>query len=296
MPITNKNAKAILAMLLAVLGYLLNDTLTKLASESLSIGQVVFVRGIMSLIVMGIACKVTGALKAPRLLLHKVVVFRTLGEILSTAFYVSALAYLPIANATAITQATPLLVTAGAAVFLRDKVGWRRSLAILVGFAGVMVIVRPGLDGFGVWALVALMGVFFMAFRDLCTRVMSPDIPVFAVALLVCVANSATGVVMMSFEELKPLTVGSVFICTAAALCLLIGYVFLILATRDGEIAVVSPFRYFSVVGAICLGFVIWGDIPDVLTMTGIVMIVVSGLYSLLRERKLAGPGEASCD
>ncbi|GGB42044.1 membrane protein [Roseibium aquae] len=287
-----ENGRAIGAMMLAMAGFILNDTMVKLTSDSLPLGQIIFVRGLISGALLAIACAATGVLRAVPRVIHPSVCLRTIGEVTATLLYLTALFQLPLANATAILQSLPLVVTAGAALFFRDAVGWRRWTAILVGFAGVVLIVRPGLAGFNSFSLFALAGVLFMALRDLATRRIPTAIPTLAVALATTAAVTLMGGTMTLVKGWVPMTAGSWLYLTVAAGFIMVGYVFIIAAMRAGDISVVAPFRYSIVLWAIVLGFLVWGDIPDAMTIAGTLVVVLTGIYTFFRERRLrhAGP------
>jgi len=286
------NGRAIGAMLLAMAGFILNDTMVKLTSDALPLGQIIFIRGLISGSLMFVACYLTGALRAVPKVFHFSVGMRTVGEVSATVLYLTALFQLPIANATAILQSLPLVVTAGAALVFRDAVGWRRWTAILVGFGGVLLIVRPGLAGFNSFSLFALAGVMFMALRDLATRRIPQNIPTLAVALATTAAVTLLGGAMTLYEGWVPMTATSWMYLTFAAAFIMVGYIFIIAAMRSGDISVVAPFRYSIVLWAILLGLVVWGDIPDVMTLAGTVVVVLTGIYTFLRERRLKAAAE----
>ncbi len=281
------NTIGIIAMLASSMGFIFNDALIKLASEQLPQGEAIFLRGAFGITFMTLAAWYTGALANIREVLIPSVGLRVLGETVATIFYLAALFRSPIANTTAILQVLPLLVTAGSAMFLHEVVGWRRWTAIGVGFCGVLLIVRPGLEGFNIWSLSALLGVFFMALRDLSTRLIPAHVPTFAVALASITGTTLViGVVMKPFEVwIMPDPVTLAYLAGAAAF-ILVGFVSLIIAMRAGEISVVAPFRYSIVLWAIMLGIVIWGEYPDPATLGGISIIIGTGIYTFFRERK----------
>ncbi|MXN67374.1 EamA family transporter [Stappia sp. GBMRC 2046] len=283
-----ENSKAIVAMMLAMLGFIVNDTLVKVVSERLPLGEIMFVRGIIAIVfILGLSA-VTGMLSQYRHLNHKTVPIRALAEVCATILYLTALFQMPIANATAILQALPLVVTAAAAIFFAAPVGWRRWSAIGVGFAGVLLIVRPGLEGFDSWALVALAGVFCMAVRDLATQRMPKNVPTLGAAAATLVGVSVVGLAL-SVRETWVVPTGNEFaLLVGAALFINIGFSFIIIAMRTGDISVVAPFRYSIILWAIALGYLVWGDVPDVMTLAGTAIIVTTGIYSFFRERKLA--------
>lgn len=286
------NSRAIAAMLLAMAGFILNDALVKMASDTLPLGQIILVRGLICIAVLSIAGYATGLFNNARVLMHPAVLVRAFAETAATLLYLTALFRLPIANATAILQVLPLVVTAGAAIFLRSPVGWRRWSAILVGFSGVLIIIRPGLEGFNAYSLIALAGVCCMALRDLATRQLPADVPTLGVALISFVAVTLLGAGLTYTSGWTAMSTEQAgYLCGAAAF-VLAGYLFIILAMRIGDIAVVAPFRYSIVVWAIALGYLVWGDVPDHLTLVGIAIVIFSGTYSFFRERRIGAAAQ----
>lgn len=281
-----ENGRAILAMMVAMAAFIVNDTLIKLASERLPLGEIIFVRSAIAGTVILAACLVTGTIRQLHHLKNRTVVIRTVAEIVSMLLYLVALFRMPIANATAILQALPLAVTAGAALFFNVPVGWRRWSAIIVGFIGVLMIVRPGLEGFDVWALVALASVLTVAVRDLVTRSMPATVPTLGVVLLALLSALVVGAGLFVTEEWVMPTQQELLWLAGAAGFLIVGFVTIIIAMRSGDISLVAPFRYSIILWAIVIGYVVWGDVPDPITVAGIVVIVAAGIYSLIRERK----------
>ena len=157
-------------MMVAMIGFTLNDAITKFSSESMNMAQVMLVRGAFASVLVGLLAWQQGALARPGSMLQPLVALRVVGEAGATVAFLVALAHLPIANVSAVLQALPLAVTMGAALFFNEGVGWRRWLAIAVGFAGVLIIVRPGFEGFSVYSLLALTSVVCCAVRDLATK------------------------------------------------------------------------------------------------------------------------------
>jgi len=286
-PGLKENTRAIAAMLLSMAGFILNDTLVKLVSGDLPLGQIILVRGLFATLFIFVVCLATGVLSSFRYLFKRSVGVRALAEMTATVLYLTALFNMPIANATAILQALPLAVTAGAALVFGDRVGWRRWLAILIGFVGVLLIVRPGLEGFDSWALVALAGMVCMALRDLATRKMPVETPTFGVALITSIGVTALGGVLSTGTGWEPLTSTHIIILAGAAGFILVGYVFIIAAMRSGDISTVAPFRYSIIIWAILIGFFVWGEVPDAMTLVGTAVIVSTGLYTLWRQRQL---------
>ena len=282
------NLRAIAAMMLSQLSFIFNDTLIKLATRELPGGEAIFIRGVFAFtfaVMLGLAM---GALKPwPTRAMLPVVAWRNVGEIGSTFFYLTALFHMPIGDATAILQFVPLAITAVAAVFLGEPVGWRRWLATLVGFIGVMIVIRPGTTAFNAWSLLALAGVFFSVLRDLTTRRISTAIPTIVLVTISAgvVATAALGFLLIEIWQLP--SRWALLTLAGAAVFLLGGYYFIIDAMRHGEIAVVAPFRYSVIVWAILAGILIFGEKPDRTALLGTAIVIVAGIYTFMRERRL---------
>ncbi len=216
----------------------------------------------------------------------KPVVLRAVGEIGGTVSFMAAITHLPLANTSAIFQALPLAITLGAALIFAEPVGWRRWLAITAGFIGVLIIVRPGIAGFNQYSLYALISVVFCALRDLATRQIPAQIPSLFITLLMTVIIMVSGAVIVfplgGWAELTGHTLG---LLALAAVLVLIGYQCVIMALRSGDISAVAPFRYSALLWAMLLGYLMFGDEPDAMMLSGAAIIVLSGLYAFYRER-----------
>lgn len=279
------NLRAALFMVLAMATFTCNDAITKSLSSQMNAGQIMFVRGAFATLFVGLLAWQQGALRNLRRGLNPLVLTRSVFELGATGFFLVALGHMPIANISAVLQSLPLAVTMGAALALGEPVGWRRWIAIAIGFTGVLVIVRPGADGFSTYSLLALLSVACCAGRDLATRRIPPDIH----SLLVSTVTAAFVTVFSSLTIAPlggwaPLSAGSAAALACAALLLIPGMVFLILAMRTGDVAFVAPFRYTALLWAIALGILVFGDWPDGTMLAGAGIVVASGIYSLYRE------------
>jgi drug/metabolite transporter (DMT)-like permease len=283
------NQRASLFMVLSMAAFTINDTIVKFASESINVGQVISIRGMFATFLIMLLAWWRGALRNAKGLLHPMVWLRMVGEAGGTVTYIIALAHLPLPNVAAIFQALPLAVTMGAALFLGESVGWRRWMAIAVGFCGTLVIVRPGTEGFSAYSLLVLVCVAFCALRDLATRRIPAEIPTLLVATVMAVSITLVGfVLVVPAGGWTPMTPGLVGLLCGCACFMLTGYVFIIMAMRTGEVSVVAPFRYTTLLWAFALGFLVFGNVPDFFMITGGAIIAGSGLYTLYRERKVS--------
>lgn len=290
------NLRGALFMVIAMAAFTVNDAITKLASETMSMAQVMLVRGLFATLLIGALAWRSGAFAQPRQALHPMVALRVVGEAFATTCYLAALPHLPLANVSAVQQALPLAVTMGAALFFSEGVGWRRWLAIAVGFVGVMVIVRPGFSGFNAFSLLVLACVFFCAVRDLSTKLIPDDIPTFLISAVTSVAITLLGLALLpATGGWTPMASDMTGYLALAAVLVVIGYQFIIMAMRIGDISFVAPFRYTALLWAIAMGIVIFGDFPDTIMIVGSLIIVGSGLYTLYRER-IVGRGQAAAE
>jgi drug/metabolite transporter (DMT)-like permease len=281
--------RGIFFMLAAMAAFILNDTCAKLASENLPIGQIIFIRGLIATPLIFLLAWQRGALARPAVLLHRSVFWRTIGEMAGTVLYLSALFHMPIANAVAIMQALPLLTTAAAALFLGERVGVRRWSAIAIGFAGVMLIVRPGFEDFSAWSLAALAAACAMALRDLSSRVLPVEVPTLAVTAIAMICVMMLGGALSLAADWQPLASTDLAYLAAAAVFLTAAFVFIIAAMRADEVSVVSPFFYSGLVWAIIVQVIVFGAWPDGLTLAGCAVLVATGIYMFARKRTVAG-------
>ncbi|MFM9940206.1 MAG: DMT family transporter [Hyphomicrobiaceae bacterium] len=279
------NLRGILAILASATAFVVNDALVKLATEELPTGEIIVVRGIMATLILGFATTIAGAWRSPHILLRPAMAIRIASAAMATVCIVAALRYLPLATSSAILQVTPLMVTAGAAVLLKAPVGWRRWLASLAGFGGVLLIVKPGTETFVKEVWIALAALLFTSARDLTTRFVDHDVPSLLVAFASSFVITLAGLTLWPFETWVMPSTRAMTLLGGAAVCLYFAYYLGIVAMRIGEIAVVAPFRYSLVILALILSYVVWGHLPDQVSMLGIAIICGAGIYLLHRER-----------
>lgn len=272
-------------MLLAMGTFTIGDTMTKYLLTQMNSGQYMFVRGIFATIAIGVLAWRNGALR--NLSMDLMTVLRVIGEVLATVTYIYSLGHLSQAFCSAVFQATPLVVTLGAVLFLNEKVGWRRWMCISVGLIGVIIIIRPGADSSISLAAVGILlsSVCFAAMRDIATRRVPAHVPTLYLSTLTAAAIAITGGALIEpMGGWEPISIMPIVIMAIAAGLLLVGYHFIIMAMREGEISFVSPFRYSSLLWAIMLSTVVFNEAPDSYTIAGSVLVVGSGIYMVYRE------------
>ncbi|WP_425403811.1 DMT family transporter [Hwanghaeella sp.] len=282
----DENFRGALFMAISMAGFVCNDATMKWISGELNLFQIVFLRGLCTIVMIGALAYWRGDLfYRPDRRDARILTLRLFGEVGGTFCFLTALFNMPLANASAILQSLPLVVTLGAALFLGEKVGWRRYTAIFIGFLGVLIIVRPGMEGFNAFALWAVAAVFFVTIRDLSTRSLSRGVPSMFVTLTTAVGVTVTSGLCLPFAEWKPVEAGHFLFLGGAAVLVFIGYLFGIMAMRHGEIGFISPFRYTIMVWAILLGLIVFGEVPDLWTLIGTGIVVGMGIYTFYRER-----------
>ena len=285
----SQNVRGIAAMLASTAVFVLNDTLLKIATEALPTGEAIFLRGLFTTLFCFALFARHGS---PGTLQQHIVsprnVGRAIAEVGSTLFFLNALARMPIGDATAILQFTPLAITAGAALFLGEKVGWRRWLATGVGLVGVLIIVRPGGAAFNPYSVLALLSILFGVARDLLTRGMDHSVPSLLIAGTSSAAVTLASLGFVAFEAWSWPTSTPLLLLLGSATALVAGQYWLITAMRTGEIAAVAPFRYSVILWAVLAGYLVWREVPDAASWIGIAVVTGAGIYTFLREQRLA--------
>ena len=273
-------------MLLAMAGFAVEDSLIKVLSVQFPISQILLILGLGGMVIfLGIALVQGHRLITPNLL-SVPFLSRFFSDMVAALFFISAIALIPLSTASTILQAVPIIVTMGAALFLGQMVGWRRWSAIIAGFIGVLIVIRPGFDGFEPASILAVLGVIFLATRDLATRVMAPDLSTITVSAYAFLAMALGGVIALPFfppMQYPDAVAWSMFFC--AIILGGLAYVAVVIATRTGDIGAIAPFRYSRLVFAIIIAVTFLGERPDMPTMIGAAIIVASGVYAFWRER-----------
>jgi drug/metabolite transporter (DMT)-like permease len=281
-----ENLRGIVLMVAAMAGFAVEDMFVKWAAAEVPTGQILLLLSVVGTPVFAALTWQQGARIWTSTALHPAVIWRNVGEMIGTAGFVTALALTPLTSATAIFQAAPLAVTLGAAIFLGEIVGWRRWTAILVGFCGVLLIIRPGMDGFNINSLWSVLAVLGLSIRDVATRRIPRSISTMQLAAWGFCATGFLGAGMLAFSGGAVWLTGAQTGYIAGALTFGIGaYWAIIQASRLGEISIITPFRYSRLVFALIIGAIVFAERPDVITLSGAALIIGSGLYTFAREQ-----------
>ena len=282
------NRKGIHLMVLSMACFISNDALVKFVSQSLPSGTIILVRGLMASALVLLALRFTGTPAPARQLLDRRVLTRAGIDGLATFAYLLSLFQLPLANATAINMATPLVITLLAVLWLREQVMPRQWGAIAAGFVGVLLVIQPRAEGFNAFAWLCLLGTVLHALRDLLTRRIASEVPSLVITLATAVVVTAMAGLLCLLQGWQTPSPTQGAMLAAAAAFLAGGYHFIIRSTRLGDLSVVAPFRYVGLLMAVALGWAVWGEVPNALASAGIALVVASGLV-LLRWQRLRG-------
>ncbi|WP_022704623.1 DMT family transporter [Pseudorhodobacter ferrugineus] len=283
----NNNTRGGLLMIAAMAGFAVEDMFLKTAARTVPVGQILMIFGAAGMVGFAILAKRQGAQLLNPDILSRPILTRAVFEVMGRLFYTLAIAMTPLSSASAILQATPLVVVAGAALVFGERVGWRRWAAIMAGFAGVIIILRPGLEGFTPLSILAVLGMLGFAGRDLATRAAPKTLSnltlgVYGFAMMV---PTGAGLLAWTGGAVVPDAATSAALA-AATVFGVAGYYALTAAMRVGEVSVVTPFRYTRLLFALILGTLVFAERPDAATLLGSAIIVASGIYTLLRGRK----------
>lgn len=283
-----QNVHGILLVIVSMAGFTVEDMFIKQLSQSLPVGQILIMLGCGSATVFAVLSG--GRAIFARAAWQPLFVLRALAEATAAMAFVTALSLVDISVVAAVFQATPLFITMGAALFLGEEVGWRRWSAIGLGFLGVLMIIRPGLSGFEPAALFVLISVAAVAARDLITRRIDVAVSSFVVSFQGFAALVPAGAVLLMLGETGPqaisMTGGAMVL--GAVIFGAASYYGIVQAMRIADAAVVTPFRYTRLLFSLVVGVVIFGERPDMLTLLGAGLVIGTGLYTFLREQRLA--------
>jgi drug/metabolite transporter (DMT)-like permease len=282
------NLRGVIYMCLSMMAFTVNDTFMKSVTQSLPLYQTIALRGVLAVAGLAMIAAFSGGFRhRPGAEDFKLINMRAVADVLATVFFLTALLHMPLATLSAIMQALPLALTLVAAMVFGDQIGWRRMTAILVGFAGVMIIIRPGTEGFDRFSLLGLASMACVVVRDLSVRRITSHVASSVVALVGAFWVMCMGFIVSIWGGWQPVSPLQALQILGSGSFLVIGYLCAVTAMRSGDIGFVAPFRYTSLLWAIFLGWVIFGAFPDQWTILGASIVVGAGIFTLLRERAL---------
>ena len=274
-------------MVVATGSYVINDSFMKLATVGLPPYEVLMLRGAFAalwgfplLLVLGFGRQLPQMFERFTLLRN----FCELGAILC---YILALAQMPIADASALGQITPLLVLLGASILFRERIGGVRMALIGLGFIGAIMVAQPTMNGISIYAVLALANAVLCAVRDIAGRRIAAEVPGMIVAMsAVVVVLIGAGAMHLVTESWVMPGLNHILLLLGSGLFLIFGHFFIFMAYRVGPTSVVAPFYYFFTFWAVISGLVVFGQFPNTLAISGIALVVASGLAVVFLDNR----------
>ena len=272
--------------MIAAMGCLtLADLMIKIASQTLPIGQVMIFFGVGSIIVFLGLMSIKGEAIWLSPFTNPAVVIRNIGDLIAINGMCLALVYVPISTVGAVIQTVPLMVTAGAALFLGERVGKRRGLAIFIGFLGTLFIIQPGAATFDIATTLVFVAAVGMALRDISTKLVREDFSTLLLSFYSCALFTLSGSVLLIITGgARVPDINMIFIVAAMIALGSLGFFFMTEAVRWGDMSVVIPFRYTRLLFSVVVGIVILGEQVNAIMLFGSVLTIFSGLYIWRRE------------
>ena len=281
----SENFRGALIMMVCMSGFVLNDAFVRLAGNSLPLAQILFIRGLITTIVL-LTFAIYGGVFSSKVSKKDKwrIFFRSIAEALSSYFFLNAVMNMPFANVTAILQILPMTVTLAAAFVFKEKVGIIRITLILAGFLGVVLIINPSTDGFNLYAIYALIAVFLITTRDLITRKISSRVPTLLPTVSASIGVLIFSVFLLINTPFQPLNTQNSLFILLAAFFIIFGYYTAVLVMRSGEISFISPFRYSAILFALILGLIFFDEKPDTTAFFGILIVMLAGIFLMMRN------------
>ena len=290
--------RGVIAMSLSMAVLLVNDSIVKLVTARMPSDQIIFTRGIFVVLYILVWLLATQRSAFRHLASRSLfwVAGRGFMDAGASFSWVASLIWLPLANGTAITLAGPLILTGLAMLFLRERVGWHHWAGTVAGLLGVLLIIQPSGEAFNAASLLALLSTLLVSTRDAITRRIGFVIPSILLTLGTGTVTSVLAGIVGLYKGWPPVEVGDVALLAFAAFFIIAAQQLSIIALRAAEASQVAPFRYTSMLWAMFFGYVLWGDVPNLLAFAGMAVVVLSGLYLLHRQRvvqRIAQPAAA---
>ncbi len=285
-----ENIRGILLVLAAMAAFTVEDMFIKQLSTTVPVGQILIFLGMGSGLIFATLAILNRHRLWARAAWRPLMLMRAATEAIAAVSFATSLSLVDISVVAAVFQATPLAITMGAALFLGEDVGWRRWTAIGLGFAGVLLIIRPGLEGFEPAALLVLVAVLGVSARDLITRRVDSAVPSTVVSFQGFAVLVPAGAALLLFGPGAPTALAGPEAAMMAGGVLFgaLGYYGIVSAMRVADASAVTPFRYSRLIFSLLVGVIVFHERPDALTLAGATLIIATGLYTFLRERQLA--------
>ena len=275
-------------MITSMAFFAVEDSLIKFVTSTIPIGQILIMFGLGGALIFLLVAHFKNEKIMLRDMLLLPMYVRALFEIIGRLFYVLAISLIPLSTATVIIQATPIVVVAGAAIIFGEKVGWRRWTAILLGLFGVIVIIQPTAESFSFLSILALIGMIGFAGRDLASRAAPENLSVFILGLHGFIALAFSGLIYTIWDDANfvMIDIDTIGYMVGAVVFGVAAYSCLMKAMRTGEVSAVTPFRYTRLIFGVSLGVFFFNESLNYSTVIGTILIVISGLFILSRNKR----------
>ena len=284
----SNNFRGALLMMVCMGAFVLNDAFVRLAGNSLPLAQILFLRGVLTTLVLLIFAIYLGTFKVRVIKKDKLkIFFRSIAEALTAYFFLTAVLNMPFANVTALLQILPMTVTLAAALVFKEKVGLIRIILIIIGFLGVILIINPSADGFNLYSGYALIAVILITTRDLITRKLSVEVPTLLPTVSASFGVLLFSIILMAKTPIQPLNIQNSFFILLAAFFIIFGYYTAVLVMRVGDISFISPFRYSAIIFALILGLIFFNEWPDLTALIGICIVTAAGGFLLYKNHAI---------
>jgi drug/metabolite transporter (DMT)-like permease len=280
--------KGMLCMIAGTMLLTTQDAITKWLTADFHAGEILFYRGIWMFPTLAVLIHFNGGVETLRLNQTAGVMWRSLAALMASVFVTVALIRLPLAETMALVFTAPLILTALSPLLLKERVGWQRWAAVLVGFIGMLAMVQPGVDDFNAWVIFALLAACGSASRDIITRRLGTRDTATAVMFYTSVVALIAGAVTLPFGTHWPdLHQWGWFILGGTLVTF--AHLLIVMAFQMAAGTVVSPLKYLSLIWSAAIGYIVWGDVPGPLKFAGAALVVGAGLFILYRETKSRG-------
>jgi drug/metabolite transporter (DMT)-like permease len=280
----NHTLRAGLYMVITTACFVAGDTCIKLVGTSLPLGQVICLIGLVSSLFLLMVCGQQGILKDVPLVFTHTVLLRSLFDTMGTFMFISALMHMPLANISSVMQSVPLVVVAVGVIFLGEKAGFSRIAAVIAGFLGVLLIVKPMPQTITIYEILAVGAVLVVAFRDLVTKRIPAHVPLLVIALANAIFISVSGFGVGLAQGFKAVESWQLALLLGAGLFVTLSYYYIVATVRLGDLSATAPFRYTEVVFAIIAGILVFGEYPDAISYVGMALVIGAGLFAAHRE------------
>ena len=284
----SENLRGALIMMACMSAFVLNDAFVRLAGNSLPLAQILFLRGVLTTLILLTFAIYLGTFEVRVIKKDKwKIFFRSIAEALTAYFFLTAVLNMPFANVTALLQILPITVTLAAALVFKEKVGAIRIILIIIGFLGVILIINPSSDGFNLYSGYALIAVILITVRDLITRKLSAEVPTLLPTVSASFGVLLFSIILLAKTPIQPLNIQNSFFIILAAFFIIFGYYTAVLVMRIGDISFVSPFRYSAIIFALIIGSIFFKEWPDLSSFIGICIVTVAGGLLLYKNHSI---------